>query len=89
MMMDMMEMEDVNTSSKWIKLLYYLWKIFTCLFLHLLLIATVVGYCYFGMYMFKNLEADYERQASIVRVHYVFGRGRILPQLIRFAYACR
>lgn len=63
-MMDMMELEEVNTSSRWVKLLYYLWKIFTCLFLHLLLIAIVIGYCFFGMFMFQNLESQYEKDVS-------------------------
>lgn len=64
----MMDIEDVNTSSRWVKLLYYLWKIFTCLFLHVLLIALVVGYCVLGMYMFQSLEMGYEKQVSIEKL---------------------
>ena len=62
----MMEIEDINAPSRWVKLLYYLWKIFTCLFLHLLLIAIVVGYCFFGSYMFEKLEQQYEKEVSEV-----------------------
>ncbi len=67
-MMDVMELEDVNTSSRMVKFLYYLWKLFTCLFLHLFLIAIVAGYCYFGMIMFKNLEQHHEEEVSYFRL---------------------
>lgn len=78
-----MELEDVNTSSRWVKLLYYLWKIFTCLFLHVLLIALVVGYCVLGMYMFQSLEMGYEKQMkeNITRI-----RGNLSYQI--WQYTC-
>lgn len=38
------------------------WKVFTCIFSHVMLITLVVGYCLMGSYAFEWLEADNERQ---------------------------
>ncbi|XP_065207885.1 uncharacterized protein galene [Planococcus citri] len=77
----MMEIEDINAPSRWVKLLYYLWKIFTCLFLHLLLIAIVVGYCFFGSYMFEKLEQQYEKD---MKMNITYIRGNVTKDIWAF-----
>lgn len=37
------------------------WKVFTCIFSHVMLITLVVAYCLMGSYLFEWLEADNER----------------------------
>ncbi|XP_037029867.1 uncharacterized protein LOC119069810 [Bradysia coprophila] len=36
------------------------WKVFTCIFSHVLLISIVVAYCFGGAYMFQHFEASNE-----------------------------
>lgn len=38
------------------------WKVFTCIFSHVMLITMVIAYCLMGSYAFEWLEADNERQ---------------------------
>lgn len=40
------------------------WKIFTCVFSHLMLITLVVGYCALGSYAFMTLESENEKRVS-------------------------
>lgn len=37
------------------------WKVFTCIFSHVMLITMVISYCLMGSYLFEWLEADNER----------------------------
>ncbi|GLH04681.1 Uncharacterized protein GBIM_10336 [Gryllus bimaculatus] len=41
-------------------ILYYTWKVCTCLFSHVLLVSMVVTYCIMGAFMFRHLEAENE-----------------------------
>lgn len=51
--------------SKCITCLCFSWKVFTCIFSHVTLIALVVSYCVFGAFLFENLEKDNEQMVSI------------------------
>lgn len=55
---------DDNTPNRCTTLVYYAWKIFTCLFLHVLLVTMVVCYCLLGAFAFEKLEKDNEIEVS-------------------------
>lgn len=40
------------------------WKVFTCIFSHVMLISLVVAYCLFGSYAFERLESENEKNVS-------------------------
>lgn len=46
------------------------WKVFTCIFSHVMLISLVIAYCLFGSYAFEYLEAENERNVS--KINYYF-----------------
>lgn len=41
------------------------WKVFTCVFSHVMLVAIVVAYCIGGAFMFNHFEAENEIQVTI------------------------
>ncbi|XP_067015281.2 uncharacterized protein galene [Anabrus simplex] len=45
-------------------IIYYTWKICTCLFSHVLLVSMVVTYCIMGAFTFKHLESENEIQVK-------------------------
>lgn len=51
---------DDDTPNRCTTLVYYAWKIFTCLFLHVLLVTMVVLYCLLGAITFERLEKAHE-----------------------------
>ncbi|XP_060877439.1 uncharacterized protein LOC132950182 isoform X2 [Metopolophium dirhodum] len=51
---------DDDTPNRCTTLVYYAWKIFTCLFLHVLLVTMVVLYCLLGAFAFERLESANE-----------------------------
>lgn len=55
---------DDDTPNRCTTLVYYAWKIFTCLFLHVLLVTMVVLYCLLGAFAFENLEKAHEIEVS-------------------------
>lgn len=61
-----MYIEDdyVEGPSRCSRILYFTWKVTTCLFSHTLLITMVVAYCIFGAFTFEHLEADNERKVK-------------------------
>lgn len=44
------------------------WKVFACIFSHVMLISLVVAYCLFGSYAFERLESENEKNVSGVWV---------------------
>lgn len=40
------------------------WKVFTCVFSHVMLVAVVVAYCIAGAFMFNHFEAENEIQVN-------------------------
>lgn len=40
--------------------LHYTWKIFTCIFSHVILVSLVVSYCIMGAFTFQSLEKNNE-----------------------------
>lgn len=41
------------------------WKVFACIFSHVMLISLVIAYCLFGSYAFERLESENERNVSV------------------------
>ncbi|XP_068990575.1 uncharacterized protein galene isoform X1 [Neodiprion pinetum] len=58
--MEMQMMNEVQESSKCVKVLYMIWKFFACVFSHVTLISLVVAYCLLGGLAFQALEAPNE-----------------------------
>uniref|UniRef100_A0A8D9BKU8 TWiK family of potassium channels protein 18 n=1 Tax=Cacopsylla melanoneura TaxID=428564 RepID=A0A8D9BKU8_9HEMI len=57
-----MMMQEVDVPpNRCTTVVYYAWKIFTCLFLHVLLVNLVVSYCLAGAFMFSRLEGENEK----------------------------
>lgn len=50
--------------SKCSRVLYYTWKVITCIFSHITLVSMVVLYCLLGAWAFHNLESDNEKLVS-------------------------
>lgn len=50
--------------SKCMSFVCCMWKVFTCIFSHVTLVATVVAYCFLGAFTFEHLEAENERNVS-------------------------
>lgn len=67
-----MEMDNESRGShgpnKCTRILYVIWKIFTCLFTHIALVTMVVSYCLLGAVMFESLERGHEINVSKVSV---------------------
>lgn len=40
------------------------WKVFTCIFSHVMLITLVVSYCIFGAVTFEYLESENEKEVN-------------------------
>ncbi|XP_075218728.1 potassium two pore domain channel subfamily K member galene isoform X2 [Lycorma delicatula] len=53
------ELEE-ETPHRCTTMVYYAWKIFTCLFTHVMLVTMVVTYCILGAMTFESLESDNE-----------------------------
>uniref|UniRef100_A0A182WXK2 Potassium channel domain-containing protein n=1 Tax=Anopheles quadriannulatus TaxID=34691 RepID=A0A182WXK2_ANOQN len=49
--------------SKCMSFVCCMWKVFTCIFSHVTLVATVVAYCFLGAFTFEHLEAENERNS--------------------------
>lgn len=47
--------------------LYYIWKVVTCIFSHIILVSLVVAYCILGAFTFESLEAEHEVQVGLRR----------------------
>lgn len=58
------DIEDPPPRSKCITCLCFSWKIFTCIFSHITLIALVVGYCVAGAVIFNKCEEENEKAVS-------------------------
>lgn len=58
------------TRSKCITCLCFSWKVFTCIFSHVTLIALVVAYCVFGAFLFESLEKENEEKVSKIDFFY-------------------
>ncbi|XP_050525597.1 uncharacterized protein LOC126896679 isoform X2 [Daktulosphaira vitifoliae] len=56
----LMDIDYDDTPNRCTKLVYYAWKIFTCLFLHVLLVTMVALYCLLGAFAFERLEKAHE-----------------------------
>lgn len=50
--------------------LYHTWKIFTCIFSHIILVSMVVAYCILGAFTFEQLESKNEVVVSDSLVEY-------------------
>uniref|UniRef100_A0AAG5D1E0 Potassium channel domain-containing protein n=1 Tax=Anopheles atroparvus TaxID=41427 RepID=A0AAG5D1E0_ANOAO len=50
--------------SKCMSFVCCMWKVFTCIFSHVTLVATVVAYCFLGAFTFEHLEAENERNVK-------------------------
>ncbi|ETN66511.1 hypothetical protein AND_001700 [Anopheles darlingi] len=50
--------------SKCMTFVCCMWKVFTCIFSHVTLVATVVAYCFLGAFTFEHLEAENERNVK-------------------------
>lgn len=59
------EAEEPVPRSKCITCLCVSWKVFSCIFSHVTLIAVVVAYCVFGAFLFERLESEHEEKVSI------------------------
>ncbi|CAH1393005.1 unnamed protein product [Nezara viridula] len=53
-------MDEQTSSHRCTRILYFTWKIFTCLFTHVMLVTLVVAYCMLGAVTFEHLERDNE-----------------------------
>lgn len=51
--------------SKCMSFVCCMWKVFTCIFSHVTLVAMVVAYCFLGAVTFEHLEAENERNVGI------------------------
>lgn len=58
------EREEPPPRSKCISCLCVSWKVFTCVFSHVTLIALVVSYCVAGAFLFEHLEKGNEMLVS-------------------------
>ncbi|XP_055627642.1 uncharacterized protein LOC129769404 [Toxorhynchites rutilus septentrionalis] len=50
--------------SKCMSFVCFMWKVFTCIFSHVTLVAMVVAYCFLGAFTFEHLEAENERNVK-------------------------
>ncbi|XP_052563533.1 uncharacterized protein LOC120429313 [Culex pipiens pallens] len=50
--------------SKCMSFVCCMWKVFTCIFSHVTLVAMVVAYCFLGAVTFEHLEAENERNVK-------------------------
>ncbi|XP_021705095.1 uncharacterized protein LOC5572135 isoform X2 [Aedes aegypti] len=50
--------------SKCMSFVCFMWKLFTCIFSHVTLVAMVVAYCFLGAFTFEHLEAENERNVK-------------------------
>lgn len=48
------------------------WKVFTCVFSHVMLVALVVAYCIAGAFTFSYFESDHELQVSARSPRYIY-----------------
>lgn len=62
----LMDVDFDDTPNRCTTLVYYAWKIFTCLFLHVLLVTMVVLYCLLGAFTFQKLESEHELEVSFI-----------------------
>ncbi|KAL0266673.1 UNVERIFIED_CONTAM: hypothetical protein PYX00_009157 [Menopon gallinae] len=58
--------------------LYYIWKVVTCIFSHIILVSLVVAYCILGAFTFESLEAEHEVQ---VKANISFIRNAVSDRL--------
>nr|XP_018899708.1 PREDICTED: uncharacterized protein LOC109032174 isoform X2 [Bemisia tabaci] len=79
MMMEEMEEEGPNRCTT---IVYYAWKLFTCLFVHVMLITMVVGYCVLGAYTFERLEKQHEKD---VKKNISYMRNNVTEDLWMFS----
>ncbi|KAI5696078.1 hypothetical protein M8J75_007815 [Diaphorina citri] len=79
MMMEEMEVGPNRCTT----IVYYAWKIFTCLFLHVILVAMVVSYCVMGAFMFESLEKEHE---IYVRQNVTKIRRQVIENLWNLTY---
>ncbi|XP_070505687.1 uncharacterized protein [Chironomus tepperi] len=56
------EVEEPVPRSKCVTCLCVSWKVFSCVFSHVTLIAVVVAYCVFGAVLFEKLESEHEEK---------------------------
>ncbi|KAF6215823.1 hypothetical protein GE061_000158 [Apolygus lucorum] len=60
-----MDLDDESGGSRGpnrcTRVLYVIWKIFTCLFTHIALVTMVVSYCLLGAATFESLESGHEK----------------------------
>lgn len=59
------------------------WKVFTCIFSHVMLVTLVVAYCIFGAITFEYLEARNEIEVSVT-----FDVEYITSLKINYIYIC-
>lgn len=62
----LMDVDFDDAPNRCTTLVYYAWKIFTCLFLHVLLVTMVVLYCLLGAFTFQKLESEHELEVSFI-----------------------
>lgn len=73
------EVEEPVPRSKCVTCLCVSWKVFSCVFSHVTLIAVVVAYCVFGAVLFEKLESEHEEKVSRNIVNYYLGiKGGLL-----------
>lgn len=44
---------------------YFIWKLVTCIFSHIILVSLVVAYCILGAFTFETLESGHEVQVNL------------------------
>lgn len=75
----LMDVDFDDTPNRCTTLVYYAWKIFTCLFLHVLLVTMVVLYCLLGAFAFERLESANEIEVSQIDKKNMIGNNDNIP----------
>ncbi|XP_063220303.1 potassium channel subfamily K member 18-like isoform X2 [Bacillus rossius redtenbacheri] len=58
------EDHEPGRPNRCLTVLYYAWKICSCLFSHVVLVSLVVAYCILGAFTFRSLEKDNELEVK-------------------------
>lgn len=72
-------MDEPTGSHRCTTILYFTWKIFTCLFTHVMLVTLVVSYCVLGAVTFSRLEG--ENEVFVSRLYTRPSHDNIIPLL--------
>ncbi|XP_073999420.1 potassium two pore domain channel subfamily K member galene [Rhodnius prolixus] len=70
--------EEATCVRRCTKVLYFMWKVFTCIFTHIMLVTMVVGYCLLGAVTFESLEKEYE---VFVKENVTYMRGNVTEDI--------